>query len=110
MIEYMVVHEMVHLIEPNYTRAFWDRVDRILPDFEERKRSSGYLVQLAIEYCGRLARKPVNDRSVKSNGLRTGAAGFEPATRSLEGCYSIRLSYAPNSPCAYIIKIIDVLA
>ena len=26
----------------------------------------------------------------------TGAAGFEPATRDLEGRYSIQLSYAPN--------------
>lgn len=28
--------------------------------------------------------------------LYTGAAGFEPATRDLEGRYSIQLSYAPN--------------
>lgn len=28
--------------------------------------------------------------------LSTGAAGFEPATRDLEGRYSIQLSYAPN--------------
>ena len=26
----------------------------------------------------------------------TGAAGLEPATRDLEGRYSIQLSYAPN--------------
>ena len=26
----------------------------------------------------------------------TGAAGFEPAARDLEGRYSIQLSYAPN--------------
>jgi len=25
MIEYVVVHELVHLIEPNYTNAFWAR-------------------------------------------------------------------------------------
>jgi hypothetical protein len=33
MIEYVVVHELVHLIEPNHTNAFWDRVERILSDW-----------------------------------------------------------------------------
>jgi predicted metal-dependent hydrolase len=37
MIEYIVVHELVHLIEPHHNRAFWDRVARILPDFSDRK-------------------------------------------------------------------------
>jgi hypothetical protein len=32
MIEYVVVHELVHLIEPHHTTAFWDRVERILSD------------------------------------------------------------------------------
>jgi predicted metal-dependent hydrolase len=38
MIEYVVVHEMVHLIEPRHTSSFWERVERILPDFSARKR------------------------------------------------------------------------
>ncbi|MEH2126917.1 M48 family metallopeptidase [Nostoc sp.] len=37
MIEYVVVHEMVHLVQPNHNRDFWDRVERILPDCAERK-------------------------------------------------------------------------
>lgn len=37
MIEYIVVHEMVHIVQPNHNRNFWDRVERILPDWEERK-------------------------------------------------------------------------
>jgi predicted metal-dependent hydrolase len=37
-IAYLVTHELVHLIEPNHNNAFWDRVERILPDYEERKR------------------------------------------------------------------------
>lgn len=36
-IEYVVVHELVHLIEPHHTPAFWSRVERALPDFAERK-------------------------------------------------------------------------
>lgn len=37
MIEYLVVHELVHLIEPNHSHEFWHRLERILPDYLERK-------------------------------------------------------------------------
>ncbi len=37
MIEYIVTHEMVHLVQPHHNRDFWDRVERILPDCWERK-------------------------------------------------------------------------
>ncbi len=33
MIEYVVVHELVHLIEPNHTNAFLDRVERVVSDW-----------------------------------------------------------------------------
>lgn len=35
--EYVVVHEMAHLLEPHHTPAFWQRVERAMPDFERRK-------------------------------------------------------------------------
>lgn len=35
--EYVVVHEIVHLHEPHHTPAFWRRVERAMPDFEQRK-------------------------------------------------------------------------
>ncbi|MBA2678880.1 MAG: M48 family metallopeptidase [Ktedonobacteraceae bacterium] len=38
MIDYIVVHELVHLHERNHTPAFWDRVERAMPDYRERKR------------------------------------------------------------------------
>ena len=37
-IEYLVVHEMVHLVQPNHNQDFWDRVERILPDYKQRKQ------------------------------------------------------------------------
>jgi predicted metal-dependent hydrolase len=37
-IEYVVVHELVHLVEPHHTPAFWARVERAMPDFALRKR------------------------------------------------------------------------
>lgn len=37
MIDYLVVHEMVHLVQPNHDQHFWDRVERILPGWRERK-------------------------------------------------------------------------
>ena len=36
-IEYLVVHEMVHLIEHQHSREFWHRVERVLPDYSDRK-------------------------------------------------------------------------
>jgi len=47
MIEYLAIHEMVHLIEPHHNHAFWDRVEQILPDFEKRKR---WLAENAVNY------------------------------------------------------------
>lgn len=35
--EYVVVHELVHLHEPNHSAEFWLRLERAMPDFEERK-------------------------------------------------------------------------
>lgn len=35
--EYVVVHEMAHLHEPHHTPEFWLRVERAMPDFEQRK-------------------------------------------------------------------------
>lgn len=37
-IDYIVVHELVHLIEPKHDQNFWQRVERVLPDFLERKQ------------------------------------------------------------------------
>jgi predicted metal-dependent hydrolase len=36
-IEYIVVHELVHLQHPHHTPQFWARVERVLPDFALRK-------------------------------------------------------------------------
>ena len=38
MIEYLVAHELVHLVERHHTEAFWQRLERTVPDYAERKR------------------------------------------------------------------------
>ncbi len=38
LVDYVVVHEMAHLHEPNHGDAFWKRVERAMPDYEQRKR------------------------------------------------------------------------
>lgn len=35
--EYVVVHEIAHLHEPHHTTAFWLRVERVMPDYAQRK-------------------------------------------------------------------------
>lgn len=36
-LEYVVVHEMVHLLEASHNRRFYDFMDRFLPDWKERR-------------------------------------------------------------------------
>jgi predicted metal-dependent hydrolase len=36
-IEYLVVHELVHLIHPNHSKDYWQTVAEIIPDYNEKK-------------------------------------------------------------------------
>ena len=36
-IEYVIVHELAHLLEPHHGPAFWRRLERVIPDFAARK-------------------------------------------------------------------------
>ncbi|TWT62859.1 M48 family metallopeptidase [Rubinisphaera italica] len=36
-IDYIIVHELAHLIHANHTDAFWNEVDKVLPDYGDRK-------------------------------------------------------------------------
>jgi predicted metal-dependent hydrolase len=36
-IDYIVVHELAHLRHPTHSAEFWNEVDKILPDYRERK-------------------------------------------------------------------------
>ncbi|MGA7980431.1 MAG: SprT family zinc-dependent metalloprotease [Chromatiaceae bacterium] len=36
-VDYVIVHELAHLREPNHTPEFWRRVERALPEYEQRK-------------------------------------------------------------------------
>lgn len=38
LIEYLIVHELVHFIEPHHDKRFWSRIERILPDFRARRQ------------------------------------------------------------------------
>jgi predicted metal-dependent hydrolase len=47
LIEYVVVHELMHLIEPHHTNPFWDRVERVVSDWCDRKQ---WLAQNGASY------------------------------------------------------------
>lgn len=37
-LDYVVVHELAHLIHPNHTQAFWNELDKVMPDYADRKK------------------------------------------------------------------------
>jgi len=37
-IDYIVVHELCHFRHRNHTQSFWNEVDKVMPDYRERKR------------------------------------------------------------------------
>lgn len=36
-VDYVIVHELVHLIHHNHSKRFWDNVGLIMPDYRDRK-------------------------------------------------------------------------
>jgi predicted metal-dependent hydrolase len=36
-LDYIIVHELAHMLHRNHTAAFWNAVDKVLPDYRERK-------------------------------------------------------------------------
>jgi len=42
MVEYVVLHEMAHLLEMNHSPRFWAILESEMPDFAERRRMLGY--------------------------------------------------------------------
>jgi predicted metal-dependent hydrolase len=38
LVDYVIVHELAHIEEPNHTKSFWSRVERAMPAFERAKQ------------------------------------------------------------------------
>ena len=48
-VDYVVVHELVHLEEKRHTKEFWNKIKLLMPDYEKHKdwlKKYGYLLRL----------------------------------------------------------------
>ncbi len=36
-VDYVVVHELIHLVERNHSQSFWNKVRAVLPDYKEKE-------------------------------------------------------------------------
>ena len=36
-VDYVIVHELVHLRQPDHSKKFWSKVEEIMPDYERRR-------------------------------------------------------------------------
>jgi predicted metal-dependent hydrolase len=50
-IEYVVMHEFIHFLQPNHSKKFYERLSTLMPDWKERKRvlESGEYHQIIVE-------------------------------------------------------------
>jgi hypothetical protein len=48
-LEYIVVHEMVHLLERNHTRRFHSLMDKFMPDWRERQKMLNNYTALPVD-------------------------------------------------------------
>ncbi len=51
-IDYVVVHELAHILEPNHSRRFWDRVSEMYPNYQRARQwlaENGHLLTLGRE-------------------------------------------------------------
>jgi len=49
MIDYVVVHELAHILHHNHSAAFWREVEKILPDYRKKRawiKERGYLLYI----------------------------------------------------------------
>jgi predicted metal-dependent hydrolase len=36
-LDYILIHELAHLLHPNHTSEFWREIEKLMPDYQERK-------------------------------------------------------------------------
>jgi len=43
LMDYVIVHELAHILEPNHTPGFWSRVERAMPNFQLAKNELAHI-------------------------------------------------------------------
>jgi predicted metal-dependent hydrolase len=48
-IDYVIIHELVHTVEHNHAAAFWNKVQAIIPDYKQKRawlKTNGHTLTL----------------------------------------------------------------
>lgn len=51
-IDYIVIHELAHIVEKNHSRAFWSQMEKMQPDYKSRRswlKANGRQLDLTID-------------------------------------------------------------
>ncbi len=78
-IDYLIVHEIVHLHEPHHSPAFWQRIERALPEYAVVGRAGG--VVRSVDEAGEARATPL----LSAEGLARNAGAASAMRSSWQG-------------------------
>ncbi len=81
LVDYIVVHEMTHLLEPNHNREFWAILDRVLPDWRDRKGQleAQWSAYAALGKCA--SPPPAHEERVRRRGNNVASSSSSESPR-----------------------------
>ena len=75
LVDYVILHEMTHLVEPHHGPEFWAKLERALPDWHERKdellSAASTFLQFGLVAASRKGKKKSSSKVKKLGAFRS---------------------------------------